>query len=64
MQTLGKVVVVILAIWLVVSLLGFLIKGLFWLGVIGGIAFLVTAALGGTKSLRGKASGRRFDTRV
>ena len=54
MQTLGKVVVVILAIWLAVSLLGFLIKGLFWLGVIGGIAFLVTAALGGSKKLRGQ----------
>lgn len=53
MQTLGKVVVVILAIWLVVSLLGFLIKGLFWLGVIGGIAFLITVALGGATSLRG-----------
>lgn len=62
MQTLGKIVVVVLAIWLVVSLLGFLIKGLFWLGVIGGIAFLITAALGGTKSWRAK--GRDFRSRV
>ncbi len=54
MHTLGKVVLVILAIWLAVSVLGFLIKGLFWLGVIGGLAFLVTAALGGRTKLRSR----------
>ncbi len=52
MHTLGKVILVILAIWLAVSVLGFLVKGLFWLGVIGGIAFLVTAALGSRNKLR------------
>ncbi len=46
MNTFGKVLLTILAIWIAISLLGFLIKGLFWLGVIGGIAFLVTAVLG------------------
>lgn len=54
MHTLGKVIVVILAIWLAVTLLGFLIKGLFWLGVIGGIAFLITAALGSRNKLRNR----------
>ncbi|WP_157970643.1 hypothetical protein [Nakamurella deserti] len=52
MHTLGKIVVVILAVWLAVSVLGFLIKGLFWLGVLGGLAFLVTAALGSRGKLR------------
>jgi len=51
-HTLGKVVVVILAVWLAISVLGFLVKGLFWLGVIGGLAFLVTAALGSRNKLR------------
>jgi hypothetical protein len=51
-NTLGKVVVVVLAVWLAVSLLGLLIKGLFWLAVVGALAFLVTAALGGRHTLR------------
>jgi hypothetical protein len=45
-KKLGKVLVVILAIWLAISILGFLIKGLFWLGVIGGLAFLITTMFG------------------
>jgi hypothetical protein len=46
---LGKVLVVILAVWLAISLLGFLIKGLFWLGVIGGLAFLITIVFSGSR---------------
>jgi hypothetical protein len=49
MNKLGKVLVVILAVWLAISVLGFLIKGLFWLGVIGGIAFLITMVFGGSR---------------
>ena len=49
MNKLGKVLVVILAVWLAISLLGFLIKGLFWLGVIGGIAFLITMVFSGSR---------------
>lgn len=55
MNTLGKVLVVILAVWLAISLMGFLIKGLFWLGVIGGLAFLITMVFG-----RGRTSKSNF----
>lgn len=44
-----KVVGVLLALWLAVSLAGVLIKGLFWLAVIGGVLFVATAALGWAK---------------
>lgn len=37
---------VLLLVWLVVAVLGFVIKGLLWLAVIGVILFLVTAAVG------------------
>lgn len=40
----------LLLLWLVVSLAGVVIKGLFWLAVIGGIAFLATAAVGWAQS--------------
>ena len=36
----------LLAIWLVVTVLGAVIKGLFWLAVIGVVLFLATAAFG------------------
>ncbi|MDI2032355.1 hypothetical protein QFW96_27295 [Saccharopolyspora sp. TS4A08] len=39
----------LLALWLVMSVAGFLIKGLFWLAVIGGVLFLATAAIGWSK---------------
>lgn len=38
--------IVLLAIWLIVSVLGFAIKGLFWLAMIGIILFLATAIIG------------------
>lgn len=44
-----KILLVILAVWLVISLIGFIIKGLFWLGVIGLIAFAVTSIYGWVK---------------
>lgn len=40
---------VLLVIWLVVTLLGAFIKGLFWLAIIGGLLFLGTAAYGAIK---------------
>ena len=39
----------LLALWLVVTLIGAVIKGLFWLAVAGALFFLVTAALGWNK---------------
>jgi hypothetical protein len=39
----------LLVIWLVVSIVGAVVKGLFWLTVIGLLLFAVTAVLGWNK---------------
>jgi hypothetical protein len=44
------VIGVLLLIWLVVTVLGALLKGLFWLAVIGGLLFVGTAAYGAIKN--------------
>ena len=36
----------LLAVWLVITVLGAVIKGLFWLAVVGLIFFAATAAIG------------------
>lgn len=36
----------LLVIWLILSVLGFVIKGLFWLAVIGIVLFVATAGIG------------------
>jgi hypothetical protein len=38
--------VLALVLWLVLIVLGFAVKTLFWLGIIGIVLFLVTAAVG------------------
>ncbi|MBB5154494.1 MULTISPECIES: hypothetical protein [Saccharopolyspora] len=43
---LWKVIGGLLLLWLVISVAGFVIKGLFWLAVIGGVLFVATAAIG------------------
>lgn len=45
-------IVVALIIWLVLAVLGFVIKGLFWLAIIGIVLFVVTAVGG---AVRGRA---------
>lgn len=47
-------VIVLLAAWLILSVVGFAIKGLLWLGLIGVVLFVGTAAIGAIrrKSLR------------
>jgi energy-coupling factor transporter transmembrane protein EcfT len=45
-------IVVALIIWLVLVVLGFVIKGLFWLAIIGIVLFVVTAGAG---ARRGRA---------
>ncbi len=51
-----KVIGGLLALWLVVSVagavIGFVVKGLFWIAVIGGGLFLATAAIGWAKKDR------------
>jgi hypothetical protein len=39
-------VIVLLVLWLVLSVIGFAIKGLVWLGIIGVVLFLGTSAVG------------------
>lgn len=56
MSTFWKIVLKFLAIWLVIVIVGFVVKALFWLGIIGGIAFLITLAVG---ALKGKNSAVR-----
>lgn len=36
----------LLVIWLILSVLGFAIKGLFWLAIIGIVLFVATGAIG------------------
>ncbi|MET3806536.1 putative membrane protein [Nakamurella sp. UYEF19] len=47
---------ILLVVWIVVAVLGFVIKGLVWLAIIGLILFLATAAFGWVKR---KASSTR-----
>jgi uncharacterized membrane protein len=54
-NTLAKVLLTIFVIWLAIGLLSFLIKGLFWLVVIGGIVFLVSAVFGGFRRSKSHA---------
>ncbi|CAA9239015.1 hypothetical protein [uncultured Arthrobacter sp.] len=39
----------LLVIWLVITVVGAVVKGLFWLAVVGALFFVVTAAIGWTK---------------
>ena len=42
-------IVALLVIWLILSILGFVVKGLLWLAVIGLVLFVATAAWGWVK---------------
>jgi uncharacterized membrane protein len=42
-------VIVLLVAWLIVSVVGFAIQGLVWLGIIGVILFIGTAAIGAVR---------------
>jgi hypothetical protein len=39
----------LLAVWLVITVLGAVVKGLFWLAVVGLLFFVATAAIGWNK---------------
>ncbi|MCA1189345.1 MULTISPECIES: hypothetical protein [unclassified Saccharopolyspora] len=41
-----KVIGGLLLLWLVVSVAGIVLKGLFWLAVLGGVLFVATAVIG------------------
>ena len=42
----GRIVLLLLAAWIVLSIIGLVIKGLLWLFVIGIILVVVTAGMG------------------
>jgi hypothetical protein len=50
-----KIVAVLLVVWLVLAILGAVIKGLFWLTVVAAVLFVATAAWG---YLRRRTEGR------
>lgn len=44
--TVLKIIAVLLVVWLVLTVLGAVIEGLFWLTVVGAVLFLATAGYG------------------
>jgi hypothetical protein len=42
----GIVVIALLVLWVILAVLGFVIKGLIWLAIIGIVLFVATAAWG------------------
>ena len=44
------VIGILLIIWLGITLIGVLFKAVFWLAIIGGVAFIGTAAYGAIKN--------------
>ncbi len=44
-----RILVAALIVWVVLAVLGFVIKGLFWLAIIAIVLFVATAAVGGAK---------------
>jgi hypothetical protein len=45
-QKFAVVIVVLLVLWAVLSIVGFVLKGLFWLGIIGLVLIVGTIAFG------------------
>lgn len=55
---LWKVIGVIVLVWLAFTVVGVIIKGLFWLAVIGGVLFVGTLAYGALKGGKDQRSLR------
>lgn len=51
------IIVGILVIWLVLAVIGFVVKSLFWLAIVGIVLFIATAAYG---AIKGKFSGNQI----
>jgi hypothetical protein len=43
-------ILLLVLVWVVLGLIGFVVKGLFWLFIIACVLFLVTLAFGATRS--------------
>ena len=50
-------VIGLVVLWIALGIIGFTIKGLFWLAVIAGVLFLVTLVFGGSR-MRGTRPNR------
>lgn len=48
-------IILLLIVWAGLSVLGFIIKGLFWLAIVGIVLFLATAGLGLIRSRMNKS---------
>jgi hypothetical protein len=48
-------IVLLLVVWVALSVVGFVVKGLVWLAIVGIVLFLATAAVG---FVRRKGAGR------
>jgi hypothetical protein len=44
-----RLIGILLVVWLVVTVVGAVVKGLFWLAVVGVLFFVATAAIGARK---------------
>lgn len=53
-----RLIGILLVVWLVVTVIGAAVKGLFWLAVVGVLLFVATAAIGAGKR-RTELPGRR-----
>ena len=54
-----RIIGILLVVWLAITVTGALVKGLFWLAVVGLLFFAATAALGMRKRSRELPGGRR-----
>jgi hypothetical protein len=54
-----RILGLLLVVWLAITVLGAVVKGLFWLAVLGLLFFGVTAALGWNKRRSEVGGGRR-----
>lgn len=50
-----KTVIVLLALWLILAIVGFALKGLLWLAIIGIVLFLATLVFGAVRRSGNKA---------
>lgn len=41
--------IVLLAVWVIVSIVGFAVEGLMWIGIVGVVLFVGTAAIGAVR---------------
>jgi hypothetical protein len=48
-------ILILLAIWLILTIIGLIIEGLIWLGVIGAVLFLATVVWGWVQSRQNSA---------